>query len=261
MVSTAGEQLRTESVVGFLAAPGAPAATAAYPLPAGYRIDGLSVDEDGVGVTYAAPRLQGTTYDEVRGRLVLRLKDDRFVEVGHTEQAVPMPAPNNSGSRQARALNGPARWRTAGGPFAQSAAADERLEIELTSAWGPPASPCSHRTATSSSHPRQAEPATSSRRRFRRLPDPRDRRRRQPVPYTINVSRASAPPPPAPSRRTGLPRCRPRAERRLPHLRRRAGPATRRRSSMPCAGTTPRHVLRRRQQSGGSSRHRRAGRG
>ena len=84
LVSTVGDQLRTESIVGFVAAAGAPAATSAYPLPAGYRIEGLSVADDDVVITYAAPRLEDSTYDEVqavgvesRGQRLRRGRPDR----------------------------------------------------------------------------------------------------------------------------------------------------------------------------------------
>ena len=97
MISTAGEQLRTESIVGFLAAAGGPVATAPYPLPTSYRVEALSVGTDGVVVTYAAPRLKGTAYDEISGHLVLRLEDNGFNEVDRSEEAVSLPSPEPLG--------------------------------------------------------------------------------------------------------------------------------------------------------------------
>jgi peptidoglycan-N-acetylglucosamine deacetylase len=136
LVSLVGAQLRTESVVGFLAAPGPPAATAAYPLPAGYRVEGLSVDPDGVAVTYTSPRLQGNTYDEIKGRLVLRLEDNAFVEVDRTEEAVPMAEPEPLGVEPGNSTDRSGElgyeWRAR---FAQTMKEGDRLEIRLSSPW------------------------------------------------------------------------------------------------------------------------------
>jgi peptidoglycan-N-acetylglucosamine deacetylase len=137
VISTAGGQLRTESIVGFLAAAGGPTATAAYPLPAGYRVEGLTIDADGVVVTYTAPRVQDDTYDEVKGRLVLRLEDNRVVEVDRSEEPVPMAPPEPLGLKAGKSTDRSGEigygWRA---QYAQTLEVDDRLEIRLTSAWG-----------------------------------------------------------------------------------------------------------------------------
>ena len=137
LVSTVGDQLRTESIVGFVAAAGAPAATSAYPLPAGYRIEGLSVADDDVVITYAAPRLEDSTYDEVQGRLVLSLEDNGFVEVDRTEEPIAMAPPEPLAVEGGKTVDRSGElgygWRAR---FVQNLAADDRLEIRLTSAWG-----------------------------------------------------------------------------------------------------------------------------
>ena len=96
--------------------PGAPAATSAYPLPAGYRIEGLSVADDDVVITYAAPRLEDSTYDEVQGRLVLSLEDNGFVEVDRTEEPIAMAPPEPLAVEAGRPSTGPGSWATAGAP-------------------------------------------------------------------------------------------------------------------------------------------------
>jgi peptidoglycan-N-acetylglucosamine deacetylase len=136
VVSSIGEQLRMESIVGFLASPGPPAATAAYPVPTGHRAEGLSVDSDGVAVTYTAPRLHNDRYDEVKGRLVLRLEDNGFVEVDRSEEPIALAEPEplgvEPGSNTHRSGELGYGWRAR---FAQTAAADDRLEFRLQSPW------------------------------------------------------------------------------------------------------------------------------
>ncbi len=88
-------------------------------------------------MTYAAPRLKGTTYDEISGHLVLRLEDNGFDEVDRSEEAVRCRTRNRSASRrQGCRADGRAGLMGGGRGSSQEPAAGERLEIRLASAWG-----------------------------------------------------------------------------------------------------------------------------